>query len=90
MLHSPLPVLSAEFASYFLHGLQFMSTEAARSRYWARSFAGWREFSAVQPNAAHEGLTRLQSAGWVGAGLTVQFSVCLCTAARSHNARIVF
>ena len=82
MLNSPLHVFSTDSASYFLHGLQFMSTEAARSRYWARSFAGWREFSAVQPNAAHEGLTRLQSAGWVGAGPTVE--CCITPVAEQH------
>jgi hypothetical protein len=38
-----------------------------RSRYWARSFAGWGEFAHVKPNAAHEALARLQRNGWVGA-----------------------
>jgi NAD-dependent deacetylase sirtuin 4 len=42
-----------------------MASDANRSRYWARSFAGWYKFSTVQPNAAHEGLARLQRAGWV-------------------------
>ncbi|BDA47732.1 NAD-dependent protein deacetylase [Coccomyxa sp. Obi] len=44
---------------------QFMASEAARRRYWARSFAGWHEFSGVQPNAAHEALARLQGRGWL-------------------------
>ena len=51
-------------------GSQFMESEAARRRYWARSFAGWHEFSRVQPNAAHEALARLQAAGWVDALIT--------------------
>ena len=31
----------------------------ARARYWARSFAGWYEFSSVKPNPAHEGAAPL-------------------------------
>jgi len=58
------------FKRRLYHAMQFMSTPEARSRYWARSFAGWREFSNVQPNAAHEGLARLQAGGWVGELIT--------------------
>lgn len=50
--------------------LQFMASATARKRYWARSFAGWHEFSAVLPNDAHESLTRLQSRGFVHALIT--------------------
>lgn len=50
--------------------MQFMGSEAARKRYWARSFAGWHEFSRVAPNAAHEGIARLQSRGWLHALVT--------------------
>jgi hypothetical protein len=39
---------------------QFMASPQNRARYWARSFRGWHEFAGVQPNAAHEGLARLQ------------------------------
>jgi hypothetical protein len=46
--------------------LQFMASEANRSRYWARSFAGWSRFSSVQPNAAHENIARLQHRGECG------------------------
>ncbi len=49
---------------------QFMASEAARRRYWARSFAGWHEFSAVEPNAAHAALARLQLRGWLGPLIT--------------------
>ena len=45
--------------------MQFMSSEASQRRYWARSFVGWQEFAHVEPNGAHEGLARLQAAGWV-------------------------
>ena len=40
---------------------QFTRSPEARARYWARSFAGWHEFSRVQPNATHEALARLQA-----------------------------
>ena len=43
--------------------MQFMASPENRARYWARSFAGWHKFSSVRPNAAHEGIARLQHAG---------------------------
>lgn len=42
---------------------EFVGTAAARSRYWARSFVGWRRFSAAQPNAAHRALAELEAGG---------------------------
>ena len=50
--------------------LQFMASPENRSRYWARSFAGWYKFSRVQPNAAHDGIARLQRTGWAKAVIT--------------------
>jgi len=47
-----------------------MASEAARRRYWARSFAGWHEFSGVRHNGAHEALARLQARGWLSALIT--------------------
>jgi NAD-dependent SIR2 family protein deacetylase len=41
-----------------------MATEERRARYWARSFAGWHEFAAVQPNRAHFALAQMQRMGW--------------------------
>lgn len=41
----------------------FMGGEAARQRYWARSLIGWRRFSQVRPNRAHEALARLEERG---------------------------
>ena len=35
-----------------------------------RCCAGWHEFSDIHPNAAHEGLARLQQRGWVDALIT--------------------
>ena len=53
-----------------------MSSAESRARYWARSFAGFAEFSRVQPNAAHESLARLQRGGWISALLTQNVDRC--------------
>ena len=45
---------------------QFMGTQAARQRYWARSMVGWSMFSAGRPNAAHQALQSLESKGYTG------------------------
>ena len=34
----------------------FVRSTATRSRYWARSYAGWPAFGSARPNAAHEAL----------------------------------
>lgn len=41
----------------------FMGGEPARRRYWARSLVGWRRFSRVRPNRAHDALARLEERG---------------------------
>lgn len=41
----------------------FVSREAARRRYWARSRVGWPSFAAAAPNAAHHALARLERVG---------------------------
>jgi len=41
----------------------FMGGHSARQRYWARSLVGWRIFSRVRPNRAHEALARLERMG---------------------------
>jgi len=41
----------------------FLRSAATRRRYWARSLAGWLLMAGARPNAAHEGLARLQAAG---------------------------
>ena len=46
------------------HGMQMCLTLG-----W-RCCAGWHEFSDIHPNAAHEGLARLQQRGWVEALIT--------------------
>lgn len=45
---------------------EFVGSEAARKRYWARSMAGWQRIEAARPNAGHRALARLESAGALG------------------------
>ncbi|KAK9292661.1 hypothetical protein L1049_020639 [Liquidambar formosana] len=42
---------------------EFLRSSRARRRYWARSYAGWRQFTAAQPSAAHIALASLERAG---------------------------
>jgi NAD-dependent SIR2 family protein deacetylase len=44
---------------------EFVSSFAARQRYWSRSFFGWQRFSQARPNAAHHALARLEQLGRV-------------------------
>eukprot|EP00892_Ulva_mutabilis_P012172 jgi/Ulvmu1/9327/UM050_0077.1 len=44
---------------------KFMSNDANRSRYWARSFAGWMDYAHKEPNGSHVGLHRLRMRNWV-------------------------
>lgn len=41
----------------------FLASPLARQRYWARSLAGWPQFSAARPNGAHRALAQLEAAG---------------------------
>ena len=43
----------------------FVSDRHARQRYWARSMLGWRCFRDAQPNATHQALAELETAGYV-------------------------
>jgi NAD-dependent SIR2 family protein deacetylase len=49
---------------------EFVRSEAARVRYWARSTVGWRRFSAARPNAAHHALAELEAGGAVSGIIT--------------------
>lgn len=42
---------------------EFIATEAARRRYWARSMIGWPRFRRAKPNAAHRAICELEEAG---------------------------
>lgn len=44
---------------------EFVRSDAARVRYWARSAVGWPRFSAARPNAGHHALAELEDAGAV-------------------------
>jgi NAD-dependent SIR2 family protein deacetylase len=41
----------------------FVDNVATRRRYWARSAIGWPRMAGAQPNAAHDAIARLESAG---------------------------
>lgn len=49
----------------------FRSGEAARRRYWARSYVGWTRIWDTRPNAGHRALARLEDAGVI-TGLITQ------------------
>ncbi|RKP09145.1 DHS-like NAD/FAD-binding domain-containing protein [Thamnocephalis sphaerospora] len=44
---------------------EFMASEQARQRYWARSFFGYLPMRDAQPNRGHYALARLQHNGWL-------------------------
>ncbi|GAB2672536.1 NAD-dependent protein deacetylase [Thalassiella azotivora] len=50
---------------------EFVGGPAARRRYWARSFVGWRAITRAEPNDGHRAVARLQRAGLV-TGLVTQ------------------
>jgi NAD-dependent SIR2 family protein deacetylase len=41
----------------------FMGTEAARARYWARSYVGWSVIARARPNQSHFALAQAESLG---------------------------
>jgi NAD-dependent SIR2 family protein deacetylase len=41
----------------------FVASEAARQRYWARSYVGWQRFNRARPNDAHGAIARLEQLG---------------------------
>lgn len=43
----------------------FIRSENARKRYWARSLLGWQRIALAQPNPAHIALACLERAGWI-------------------------
>jgi NAD-dependent SIR2 family protein deacetylase len=50
---------------------EFVGSDAARVRYWARSAVGWRRIAEARPNPAHHALARLEEGGVV-AGIITQ------------------
>jgi len=49
---------------------EFIKSEAARRRYWARSMLGWPRFAAARPNTGHVVLQQLEARGLVQSILT--------------------
>lgn len=49
---------------------EFITSAAARRRYWARSTIGWPRMKEVDPNPAHRALARLQQSGAIGTIIT--------------------
>ncbi|XP_021801618.1 NAD-dependent protein deacylase SRT2 isoform X3 [Prunus avium] len=49
---------------------EFVRSIRARRRYWARSYAGWRRFTAAHPGRAHIALASLEKAGRINCMIT--------------------
>lgn len=49
---------------------EFIRSIRTRRRYWARSFAGWRRFTAAQPSTAHTALASLEKVGRINFMIT--------------------
>ncbi|MBB2740904.1 UNVERIFIED_ORG: NAD-dependent SIR2 family protein deacetylase [Microbispora rosea subsp. rosea] len=62
----------------------FVSSAAARRRYWARSHLGWRHIVDAAPNAGHRAVAELQRRGLV-AGIITQNVDGLHQAAGAHE-----
>lgn len=63
---------------------EFLHEPAARHRYWARSFVGWRHMTNVSPNPIHHRLAAWESDGKIN-GIVTQNVDGLHLAAGSHN-----
>lgn len=49
---------------------EFVGSPAARRRYWARSYLGWRQIAAARPNDGHRAVARLQRCGLLDGVIT--------------------
>ncbi|GMG99827.1 hypothetical protein Nepgr_001667 [Nepenthes gracilis] len=49
---------------------EFLRYSKARRRYWARSYAGWRRFTAAQPGSGHFALASFEKAGKISFMIT--------------------
>ncbi|XP_023534303.1 NAD-dependent protein deacylase SRT2 isoform X2 [Cucurbita pepo subsp. pepo] len=49
---------------------EFVRSIRSRRRYWARSYAGWRRFTAAQPGPAHFSLASLEKVGRINLLIT--------------------
>ena len=73
-----------------MHLSEFVGSSEARQRYWARSFVGWRRFSAARPNASHDLVTALQRAGAVGQRVEKLHRDPVLIIAHAHAKAVVF
>src|SRR5881398_3593162 len=48
----------------------FIGSPEARQRYWARSYLGWQQIGAAQPNDGHRAVAALQAAGHLSGIIT--------------------
>jgi NAD-dependent SIR2 family protein deacetylase len=62
----------------------FVGSPAARRRYWARSYLGWRQIAKAVPNAGHRAVAELQAAGLI-TGIITQNVDGLHQAAGAHD-----
>jgi NAD-dependent SIR2 family protein deacetylase len=44
---------------------EFLRSERNRTRYWARSYVGWKRFAFAQPGPTHKAIAQLESRGFV-------------------------
>lgn len=63
---------------------EFKHDPAARHRYWARSFVGWRHMHAAEPNRGHHLLAEFERHGWIS-GIVTQNVDGLHVAAGSES-----
>jgi len=49
---------------------QYLSSDAARRRYWVGSHLGWRAFAAAEPNVGHRAIASLEERGIVSGVIT--------------------
>jgi NAD-dependent SIR2 family protein deacetylase len=59
---------------------EFVSGDAARRRYWARSFVGWQHLRGAVPNDGHRALVDLERCGVVSALITQNVDGLHCDA----------
>lgn len=63
---------------------RYLGDEAARRRYWVGGHLGWRAFAAAEPNAGHEALGAMESAGIVTGVITQNVDGLHLRAGSSH------
>ena len=72
--HSGLPAYRDESGEWKhskpMQHQDFISSEAKRKYYWARSMLGWPSFKNAQPSQAHIGIAMLANQGFVGSIIT--------------------